>query len=434
MAQDPMKIDASATKDFFISILIRDIDLAEAIVDLVDNSVDGARKLRGDGDLTGLYVHLELEANKFRIKDNCGGIEAEVARKYAFRFGRDSDDPPPVTKHSVGQFGVGMKRAIFKLGNEIKIVSNAPTSRFTVNFKVTDWKKDTDWDLKFITLEEGITVPEEELGTDIVITGLNESPSKEIVLGAFHTKLRNMIESAHAESVNKGFEVKVGPYVLSALHPKLLRSVELTPIFKTFQFFPTSPNPVTVRIYAGILDSGPAEAGWYVICNGRTILAANQDDTTGWGEGTPRFHHQYSRFRGYIYFDCDDAGRLPWNTTKTDVDAELPIYQAAKLEMINSMKPVLEFLNKLDREKDTEEKPLTDSVEHSDPVQFEYLAHSSNFVYKAVEVQNRVKLARISYQKTAEEVEKAKKILKAGSSKEVGEKTFDYYMTMEGDQ
>lgn len=431
---DPMFIDASATKDFFISILVRDIDLAEAIVDLLDNSIDGARKLRGSSDLTGLYAHLELSGNKFSITDNCGGIEADIARKYAFRFGRDTNKPPPQIKHTVGQFGVGMKRAIFKLGNVINITSNAPSSNFTINLSVEKWKKNPVWDLAFDTLEENLNQAEEKLGTSIVITELNEGAAQEIALGNFNTKLKNMIESAHTESINSGFEIKIGAYALSALHPKLICSTEINPLYKTIHYFKETDTPVTVRIYAGISDSSPTEAGWYAICNGRTILAANQDVTTGWGDGTPRFHNQYSRFRGYIYFDCDNAGLLPWNTTKTDVDAELPIYQAVRLEMINAMKPTLEFLNKVDREKDTEETPLTDAIENSQKILFKHLKDSPTFIYKIEPSQKKVKLTRIQYQRPSEQVDEVKKILKVSTLKEIGEKTFDYFLNMEGDQ
>ena len=39
-------VQGEPTKDFFISMLVRDIGLIPAIVDLVDNSVDGGRRLR----------------------------------------------------------------------------------------------------------------------------------------------------------------------------------------------------------------------------------------------------------------------------------------------------------------------------------------------------------------------------------------------------
>ena len=111
--QDPKRINASPTKEFFIYMLTRDIPLTRAVLDLVDNSVDGARKMRQAGDFNGLWVRIELDGVHFKIADNCGGIPVDIARNYAFRFGRPKD--APAVPGSVGQFGVGMKRTFFKL-------------------------------------------------------------------------------------------------------------------------------------------------------------------------------------------------------------------------------------------------------------------------------------------------------------------------------
>lgn len=36
------KVNASPTKEFFVEMLIRDILLKEAIIELIDNSIDGS--------------------------------------------------------------------------------------------------------------------------------------------------------------------------------------------------------------------------------------------------------------------------------------------------------------------------------------------------------------------------------------------------------
>src|SRR5205085_2866732 len=99
-----MRIDASPTKEFFIDVLVRDIKLIDSIADLVDNCVDGARRLRPTGDFSGLSIKISFDSHGFRIEDNCGGIPVDVARNYAFRFGRPETAPP--TKGSLGRFGV----------------------------------------------------------------------------------------------------------------------------------------------------------------------------------------------------------------------------------------------------------------------------------------------------------------------------------------
>ena len=69
------EIDAAPTKSFFIDMLTRDIPLDQAILDLVDNSVDGAKAMRAEGgadSFEGRWVRLEFGREKFRIIDNCG--------------------------------------------------------------------------------------------------------------------------------------------------------------------------------------------------------------------------------------------------------------------------------------------------------------------------------------------------------------------------
>src|SRR5688572_2771156 len=116
-----MIIDAYPTKRLFIEMLTRDVALIPAIIDLADNSTDGARKMRPDKKWAGLAVEITAKPEAFVISDNCGGIPVEVARKSAFRFGRPDDAQQ--TSGEVGRFGVGMKRGLFKLGKHFHVRS-----------------------------------------------------------------------------------------------------------------------------------------------------------------------------------------------------------------------------------------------------------------------------------------------------------------------
>ena len=98
----PQFIQTFPTTDFFITMLIRDVTLKDAIGDLVDNAVDGARGISANGDYNGLEISIEANKDVFRIKDNCGGIEVKTAREYAFRIGRP--DGFSGIKGSIGQF------------------------------------------------------------------------------------------------------------------------------------------------------------------------------------------------------------------------------------------------------------------------------------------------------------------------------------------
>jgi len=430
------RISAEPTKEFFISMLVKDIELPRAIIDLVDNSLDGARRIRPEGDFEGLFIRVEASPKYFKITDNCGGIPVEMARKYAFRFGRPQEMKP--TPHSVGQFGVGMKRALFKLGKAFSVESTTRRSRFVVSEDVEVWKNKKEWEYELKELEEGLNVPSDRTGTTIIVKPLHLSIAAEFELESFQTRLANQIAEAHAESMGRGLGITLGKLPLKFRPLDLLQSDRLGPAYQEMSFG-TGRSRVEVKIYAGISESKPSEAGWYIFCNGRLVLGADQSLTTGWGEGgeqtIPKYHNQYARFRGYAVFDSDDASKLPWKTTKTGVDADSPSFRAVRLKMITLMRPVIDFLNRLDAEKDREAgdpKPLAAAVNQAKPVVLEDVRSRPTFLApKPLVVPRGPEMGRIQYSKPLEQIKRVRRQLKAKSYKEIGEKTFEYYLKME---
>ncbi len=442
------KIDALPTKELFIDMLTRDIPLIPAIIDLVDNSADGARKLKRSGRYKGLWVRLEISPEQFRISDNCGGITVEIARKYAFRFGRPKGMPS--VEHSVGEFGVGMKRAIFKMGSQFTVKSTTKSSRFAVEEDVVEWAKKDEWTFKFSELKEKIAVRKDEIGTTIAITALHKDVSESFGLENFKTELQEELKVRLLDPITRGLSISVDGIPLGAEALKLLSSTQLAPAYKELRF-PKSggTKPLNVKLYCGLgEESDPELAGWHVFCNGRLVLKADKDDVTGWGAGKaqggvsiPGFHGQYNYLRGYAYFDSDDPGNLPWNTTKTDLNTDSPGYRAAKPEMMRLMRPVVNFLNKLKDEKagkdeeDEDKGPLELLIQKSEAKTVTKVKTRDTFkVSAAARTASGPKKQRIQYDKPSDQVAKVKKALGVRSFTKVGEKTFDYYYNAEVDE
>src|SRR5258707_11825736 len=103
-------VDASPVKSFFVHMLTRDIKLEEAILDLLDNCVDGilrSKKLNGKKEpYAGFRAEIEFKKDSFMISDNCGGIPWSL-HDYAFRMGRSADRPIDAPG-TVGVYGIGM--------------------------------------------------------------------------------------------------------------------------------------------------------------------------------------------------------------------------------------------------------------------------------------------------------------------------------------
>ena len=164
------KADAYPAKEFFISMLTRDISLTDCILDLLDNSVDGARRSSAESrpkDLSKSYVHLELTSDHFEIRDNCGGIPLSDAKEYAFNFGRRKD-APRLSGESIGIYGIGMKRALFKLGKKLHLESSSQSDSFQTTIDVESWEAAKEWEFDLVP---GAAL--EHAGTTIRVSDLN---------------------------------------------------------------------------------------------------------------------------------------------------------------------------------------------------------------------------------------------------------------------
>ena len=164
-------VDASPTKEFFVEMLTRDIRMSMAILDLIDNCVDGALRIREDASLEGLMVKIVFTESQFLIQDNCGGIPLDLAKNYAFRFGRPKNAPS--VKHSVGRFGVGMKRALFKLGRHFDVRTKTQSLRYRIIANVTEWLEKDEWEFPIVEMVEfSQPLSKDDTGTEIVIENL----------------------------------------------------------------------------------------------------------------------------------------------------------------------------------------------------------------------------------------------------------------------
>lgn len=465
---DKSIINAQPTKDLFISILVRDVTIRDAIGDLVDNSVDGALKLRPDRNYEGLRIEIELDPQNdvFRIVDNCGGISVDVARNYAFCFGRPEGAED--TGHSVGVFGIGMKRALFRLGNKFMVKSIAQNSSFTMEVDVKKWREGADqssseelvtshqedaskddmqnWRFRFKEYEEDLEVdyPEEERGTTITVTALHDDVRDAFDSDTEKGELISELQREHLFNLDRGISIKVNSTHLEAKQLKLLASDD----FKT-AYWEDQSGPVKVKIYAGISEKDGTNGGWYVFCNDRLILGPDQTKETGWGVKSPtripEYHSQFYQFRGYTFLEANNPRELPWNTAKTGMNMDSPVYRAVLQQMIALMRTVIDFLNQLhdeaghfNRER-INEKPLETAVENAELVPLKTVRtspeHLNHEVFVAPEPAKPPKPSPtevwIRYSVSTAKFHLVKEYLDVDKPGEIGQITFDYFYARE---
>lgn len=443
---DERWVDASPAKRFFVSMLIRDIELMPAIIDLVDNSADGAKRVRsaaGDERYAGLWVKVTINEDRFEIADNCGGIDVELARHYAFRFGRAEDVAGPVGE--VGQFGIGMKRSLFKMGERFTIQSASATSRFSLTVNVPEWLKlqTTDWGFEFDAVKEGIDVPEGERGTRIVVAGLHEIVRDDFGQDLFVNRLRRQIAMRELRLLQQGLEITVNDEPLVAQQPILLAGEGLGPIHVE-RPIATNNGPLTMQLWAGLAQAAKEEdddvddaekyrgeppAGWYLFCNDRLLLYADKTRLTGWGAEAAAYHPQYARFRGYVLLE-GDARYMPWTTTKTGVDEDSRVFRAVQGEMFDALQKVQAAINRLkaERRREPAAQPAVQALDKAKPVPLSEVEPSAAFRLPDAAPDPPPSAQWIRYQVDLDDFERVAGVIGSEVPSEVGRATFDWFL------
>lgn len=207
-------------------------------------------------------------------------------------------------------------------------------------------------------------------------------------------------------------------------------------------------NDVSYRIIAGLGDIGePKKSGWYIYCNDRLVVEAEQSSITGWGTSSVRkWHPDLVMFRGIVYFDSEETFNLPLTTTKKGVDTTSDVYKAALPYMKEAMLYVIDFLRqvtKMGDEANSYRQSLCENMIKYSAVELK----STQFVQNGVSHNQRIFLppeldediisqkkntVRISYDANKKIADIAKTYADASSYKELGSTTFDYYTKMEG--
>lgn len=426
---DKQTVDASPTKGFFIFMITRDIYIRPAIVELIDNAIDGAKRVCPDGNYEGKKVEILFDSEKFIIRDNCGGIGIETATKYAFKFGRPDERPDEGGQLFTGVFGIGMKRALFKLGRHFTVKSTTSIDSFTVDVDVDEWIKDQkNWTFP-ITVEnkEGL-----ECGTEIVVEKLNKESKLRFGTQTFENELISYIEKYRSVETEKGLEIYVNEKLITTAKESIIENESIVPYKSIIE-----DKDGIIRIVAGITHYGkPQNAGWYIYCNGRLVLYADKTETTGWGNDYRSYHPSLAAFRGYVFFESSNLLALPWNTTKTGVDNLNRLYVLAREKMKEAAQQVFRAIDDAKKKMDVdsesfEELPFVKGAKEIN-MNYSYLSSiKTTSDFKIIQPEERPRIARISFTKLAEDVEKVQKHIGASSRKELGEKLFQYYVEME---
>ena len=435
------KAQGSPTKEFFVGMLTRDIELNDAILDLVDNCLDGVVRQKDGIDKTdlnyykGFFSHIDIDKEAFVIEDNCGGIPKDIAEKHAFRMGRSSEKNEKRLP-TVGIYGIGMKRAIFKMGRSAIVYTRNNNVLYQVSIPIEWEDNETEWDFPMEDLENVDML--ENGGTRIEISNINSDIAElwesEDKLEGFVDSLIKTIQQSYSFIIQKGFEIVINGKKISPLPMELLIDNSVENSIKPF-LFQQSFEDVHVSLAIGFYASPPSpediddesvlrrtssDAGWTVICNDRVVLYNDKSHLTGWGEaGVPQYHTQFIGIRGIVIFESNNPQKLPMTTTKRGINTSSNIYAAVKDRMRQGMKIFTDYTNRWKGQNNRERVyskaakrvPVESLLESKEKIEatenIKFRTNKGGFVYNPnlPKPENDKPYRRISFSRSSEEIE-----------------------------
>ncbi|WP_191576306.1 ATP-binding protein [Achromobacter insolitus] len=350
----PITVDTRPTKIALVNSLTRDISVEACVFDLIDNAVDAARDslLVKSEDQTGAalpdsyagyQIRLNFSGQKFRIADNCGGISVTSMEKTALRFGERS------AHHlGIGIFGLGLNRALFKLGKKSTIQTDTGEQRSELVLNTEAYLHSESWDLPAVSLRST-----GQVGTIIEIDELQDEIAQTFADNAWVKGYRDQISKRYGRFIRKGLIIEVNEERAVAGEVKIRAD---GPFIEEYKFY--SIDGVSVYFQVGQhadhrFSAEPdyeksnnaqltEEYGWTVLCNDRAVIMSDRTWKTGWDT---KFHTEFYGFVGVINFVSESPSELPWDTTKSDVDLNNRAYQAALLDMRKFAQKWRQFAN-----------------------------------------------------------------------------------------
>jgi hypothetical protein len=317
MKNEIEKLNATPSKRLYLSI-IADYDLNRSICELVDNGIDVW--VRG-GKLKKIAIKITLDQSQqtITVEDDAGGL-AKSELVYIVGPGQTGTSP---TDETIGIFGVGTKRAVVALAQDIRIKTRFQKKEtYQIDFD-DKWLEGDDWEIPVYEVDEiaqGSTIVE--------LQRLRTYISDEAIV-----QLKEHLSTTYARFLsNNSIIIEVNG---EALSPKFFENWAYPPDFEPRKYTGVlkaeDNREIRVEAYAGLtLESSPAagEYGVYFYCNDRLIARALKTFDVGFTKGFAGLPHPKVSLTRVLVFLNGDARSMPWNSSKSDISTKHVVFLA----------------------------------------------------------------------------------------------------------
>lgn len=374
-------IDGTPHKRIILSI-VSDYDLNRSICELVDNAADIWIK---NGKTSSLCIKINFDQNQktIFIEDNAGGVK-ENELNYLISPGASSNN---ADDNTIGIFGVGTKRAVIALSQDIKIITRFKKNKtFQIEFDEV-WLRDEDWHLPYFevnNIDEGSTIIElQKLRVEI---GQQEIAN-----------LINHLSSTYAKFLDsKNFNIEIdGEPIKSLRFENWAYPKDYCPHEYNGELSFVDGKKVKINVIAGLTtESSPAggEYGVYFYCNERLIARALKSPEVGFIKGIAGQPHPSLSIARIIVSLNGASIDMPWNSSKSDININHPTFRELQKWLLDIVKNYTSLSRRLAGEwpetvfKHTEGKIKTVEVVNFKVASRSYLLNLPKVISKYIDI------------------------------------------------
>jgi hypothetical protein len=301
-------LDGTPSKRIYQSIK-SDYDINRAVCELVDNAIDIWTLERKEKKLL-VNIDSDLNQQTLTVTNNAGGV-SQSRLTYMVSPGQTGNNPE---EEIIGIFGVGIKRAVVALSQDIKIYTRDKDKTYLIELD-DSWLASPDWGIPHYEVEaipDGQTIIKLQKLRFILTQG-NIKELKEHLAATYGKFLKN----SKLQILVDGVPLKPKLFDETWSYPPEYPPKLLTKTIKT------DKGDVNVKISSGLsLDTEPdpaGEYGVYIYCNERLICRALKTHEVGFSRrvvGMP--HYEISLVRVIVEI-TGSAELMPWNSSKSDI-------------------------------------------------------------------------------------------------------------------
>jgi hypothetical protein len=318
-------LDATPSKRVFLSIMA-DYDLNTAICELIDNALD-IWMLNGKKDLIKINIETDLNQQRIIVSDNAGGVSEEEL-EVLVSPGRSTNDN---TQEIIGIFGVGTKRAVIALSQDIKITTRHNDNQTFAIIIDENWLASEDWKLP-------------KYKTDSISTGSTLIEMQ---------RLRLVLDKEKISDLENHIAYTYAHFLSNSLVDIRLNNKKISPMFFEQWSFPPDYTPkkqhgtmlfnseeIKFEIMAGLSEESSASGdyGVYFYCNERLIAKAVKDYDVGFTKGVAGMPHPLISLMKVIVNLNGKPHLMPWNSSKSNIDYKNPVFSILRKYLLEVVK------------------------------------------------------------------------------------------------